>query len=160
MIEKTCCFTGHRVIEPGKIPLIKRELEKEIVLLIKSGYLYFETGGALGFDMIAAQTVLSLREKYAQIKLVLVLPCLSQTERWNASNKAIYEEIKKKADDIIYTSQEYNRGCMHKRNRYLIESSSICIAYLIKDFGGTVYTVKYAKNKGKAIINIAESILV
>ena len=57
MDEKICGFTGHRIIK-GKI---KTRLEKEISNLCEKGYNTFFSGGALGFDTIAAQTVIKLK---------------------------------------------------------------------------------------------------
>lgn len=68
----------------------------------------------------------------------------------------INRDIKQKADKVVYTSQEYTRGCMHKRNRHLVDNSSACISYLTENKGGTFYTVNYAKSKGIEVINIAE----
>lgn len=68
----------------------------------------------------------------------------------------LYDDIKQKADKVVYTSQEYTRGCMHKRNRHLVDNSSACISYLTENKGGTFYTVNYAKSKGVEVINIAE----
>lgn len=45
---------------------------------------------------------------------------------------------------------------MFRRNRYLVDNSSICIAYLTKNKGGTAYTVDYAKKLGVTVINIAD----
>ena len=45
---------------------------------------------------------------------------------------------------------------MHKRNRYMVDSSGICICYWIRDKGGTAYTVRYAEKKSLKIINIAQ----
>lgn len=124
--------------------------------LIEYGYCFFAAGGALGFDTIAAQTVLELKKQHPQIKLILVLPCLSQTKSWSDTDKQIYEQIKGQADKVVYTSQEYTQGCMHKRNRHLVDNSSVCVCYLSKTSGGTAYTVEYARSKGLRIINIAE----
>lgn len=110
----------------------------------------------MGFDTLAAQTVLDLKSDYPQIKLILVLPCLSQTNGWNSRDIEIYKVIKQKADKVVYTSQEYSRGCMHKRNRHLVDNSSVCICYLTQNTGGTAYTVEYAKRKKLLVINAAE----
>lgn len=56
---------------------------------------------------------------------------------------------------MVYTSQEYTQGCMHKRNRHLVDNSSVCICYLTKESGGTAYIVKYAKERGLEVINVA-----
>jgi len=88
--------------------------------------------------------------------LILVLPCLAQTRGWSIEDVEIYEDIKNKADKVVYTSQEYTRGCMHKRNRHLVDNSSACIAYLTKNKGGTAYTVDYATKHGLTVFNIAD----
>ena len=81
LIEQTACFTGHRDIPFFCIPSLKRKLKKTVEDLINQGYCYFGAGGALGFDTLAAQTVLDLRKTHSQIKLILVLPCKSQADR-------------------------------------------------------------------------------
>lgn len=110
----------------------------------------------MGFDTIAAFAVLKLKERYPDIRLILVLPCFSQTRGWSQEDIEIYDDIKQKADKVVYTSQEYTRGCMHKRNRHLVDNNSACISYLTENKGGTFYTVNYAKSKGVEVINIAE----
>ena len=158
MKEKTCCFTGHRDIPSGAYQLIFKKTEEMVESLIQKGYLYFGAGGALGFDTIAAFTVLKLKERYPNVRLILVLPCLAQTRGWSKEDVEIYEDIKSKADKVVYTSQEYTRGCMHKRNRHLVDNSSACTAYLTDSKGGTAYTVDYAEKHGLTVFNIAELI--
>ena len=153
---QTCCFTGHRIIPSGMERKLFRVTEKVVENAIKSGYRYFGVGGALGFDTIAALVVLKLRESYPSIKLILVLPCLNQTRGWSKEDIEIYENIKKQADKIVYTSKEYTRGCMHKRNRHLVNNSSLCICYLTEEKGGTYYTVKYAQENQLAVVNVVE----
>ena len=123
---------------------------------IEQGYRYFGCGGALGFDTLAAQTVLRLREIYPEIRLILVLPCRDQTRGWKQADVAEYDRIMKAADKVTYTSEQYYSGCMHKRNRHLVDYSSLCICYLTEASGGTAYTVNYAQSQGLKIINIAE----
>lgn len=156
MESKTCCFTGHRLLPENQKDIIAARLEQAVVSLIRSGYLYFGAGGALGFDTVCAQTVLRLRKSYPAIKLILVLPCISQADRWSAADQAVYREIMRQANKVVYTSQEYTRDCMFKRNRHLVDHSSACICYLNKVTGGTAYTVEYAKKRGLQIINLAE----
>lgn len=154
--EKTICFTGHRKIPLEKKDEITRQLKETLIQLINRGYLYFGAGGALGFDTMAEQAVLSLKEEYPQIKLILVLPCKSQANAWSTEDKEVYMEIIRKADKVVYTSQEYFRGCMQKRNRHLVDYSSVCVCYLTQDTGGSAYTVRYAISKGLSIENVAE----
>ena len=88
------------------------------------------------------------------MKLILVLPCLTQTRGWRPEDVTEYERIKAQADKVVYMAQQYTIGCMHKRNRHLVDHSSICVCYLTEDSGGTAYTVRYAKKQGLEIINI------
>ncbi len=154
--EKTACFTGHRTIPPQQWERLTWNLRETVEETILRGYRYFGTGGALGFDTLAAQTVLDLKRKYPHIRLILVLPCLSQTERWSREQQQTYEAIKAQADKVVYTSRAYDRGCMHRRNRHLVECSSLCICYLTHPTGGTAYTVDYAAAQGLEVVNLGE----
>lgn len=156
MIEKTCCFTGHRNIPVNQRSYIAERLENELIQQIKRGYMYFGAGGALGFDTIAAQTVLRLKKRYAYLKLILVLPCVTQSKGWGKEDQEIYDKIKSHADKVVYMSEMYTDGCMFKRNRHLVDHSSLCICYLTNSSGGTAYTVRYAQKQGKTVINIAK----
>lgn len=154
---QTSCFTGHRELPTGLARwTLTKKLEQAIIEQIEKGILFFGAGGARGFDTLAAQTVLKLKRKYPDIKLILVLPCLTQTRGWPAGDVEEYERIKSLADKVVYTSQEYTKGCMHKRNRHLVDNSSVCICYLTKGNGGTAYTVDYAEKQGLEIINLAQ----
>lgn len=155
MRKYTCCFSGHRRIPNEDLFIVKQKLMKAISSAIKDGYIYFGAGGALGFDTLAAQTVLEMKKQYAQIRLILVLPCLSQARYWREQDISEYERIKRSADKVIYTSQEYTYDCMHKRNRHLVNNSSLCICYLKEQSGGTAYTVNYAESRGLNIINVS-----
>lgn len=124
--------------------------------MIEKGVLYFGAGGARGFDTLAAEIVLELKKNYPQIRLILVLPCPEQTRGWNEKDVQKYEQIKEKAAKVVYTADHYYRGCMHVRNRHLVDNSAYCIYYLIKEHGGTAYTVDYAIEKELGIYNIAK----
>lgn len=154
MKELTCCFTGHRIISKEDMPFIKDKIKEEAEALINKGILYFGAGGALGFDMYAAEAVLELRNKYPSVRLVLVLPSRDYDNLWSDSQRKRYSAIRESADKITYVEEKYKPGCMHKRNRHLVDHSSVCIAYIRKEKGGTYYTVKYAKEHGLKIINI------
>ena len=133
---------------------IQARLRDEILKLIQTGVLFFGTGGALGFDTLAALTILELKQMYPKIKLILVLPCKDQTRNWKQKDIDIYTYIKNQADKVVYTSEVYSSGCMYKRNRHLVDHSGYCIYYLLRDTGGTAYTVRYAKENGLITIPI------
>lgn len=150
----TCCFTGHRQISPEIMPTLATELESVLLQLIGDGFRFFCAGGALGFDTLAAETVLHLKMQYPQIRLILVLPCHEQTRGWKPEDVRRYEAIRKKADKVIYTAEHYTRGCMHLRNRYLVDHSAVCVAYCTRTTGGSAYTMAYARRQGAPVIRL------
>lgn len=101
---------------------LSRRLKRTIIQLIQEGYRYFGTGVALGFDTLAAETILELKAEYPHIKLILVLPCVTQADRWSKRDQEVYEKIKQLADKVVYTSHGYTRNCMFKRNRHLVDN--------------------------------------
>ncbi|WP_302401475.1 SLOG family protein [Neglectibacter timonensis] len=153
--KESCCFTGHRILPAGELPALRAALRREISNLAEAGVGRFLAGGARGFDMLAAQEVLWLREERYALELVLVLPCPEQADRWNAREKQAYREMVQEADEVIYVSEVYTPDCMFRRNRKLVEESGSCICYLNRERGGTAYTVKYAEKLGLSIVNLA-----
>ena len=152
MREQTCCFTGHRDIPSTQRRALVENLEETVRQLIGRGMRYFGAGGALGFDTLAAQTVLSLLGEFPHIRLILVLPCPDQTRGWREADAAEYERIKAAAHKVVYTARRYTPGCMHKRNRHLVDHSGVCVAYCTRDTGGTAYTVNYARQQGLEVL--------
>ena len=156
--ETACCFTGHREIPAGDMSGIREHLKREIERLnTQNGVTVFYAGGSTGFDALASEAVIERRAVHPDIRLVIVMPHKEQAKRWSAEEKTQHEHIKSSADEVIYLAEHYYRGCMQRRNRHMVDHSSICICYLIKDTGGTAYTVKYARKQGLSIINLAEA---
>ena len=148
----TCCVTGHRHIPENEKASLKARLREAIARLIERGYIYFGTGGAIVFDMLAAETVLELRQTYPHIRLILVLPCSDHTARWSARDVREFERIRAEAFAVTGGEYPYADGCMLARNRRLVDGSSVCIAYQRKSTGGTAYTVAYAQRCGVDVI--------
>ena len=155
MREQTWCFTGHRDLPHALLPQMKEDLDRAILHLLAQGVRFFGAGGALGFDTLAAQAVLRLRQSHPELRLILVLPCRTQADRWTARQKDTYASILARADKVIYTSDSYFAGCMHYRNRFLVEHSGHCICYYAYARGGTHYTVGLCQRAGIPIINLA-----
>ncbi len=156
MKEKTVCFTGHRDIPAAVRKDVLKRLARTVGELYLEGYRTFCAGGALGFDTLAAAVVLVLRKKRPDVHLHLILPCADQAKGWQQADIDMYEAIKKEADEVTVVAPHYTRGCMHDRNRRLVDESAVCVAYMTKASGGTAYTVDYAKKQGLPVINIAE----
>lgn len=163
-MKKSVSFTGYR---PSKLPFLndpycdeykklKKVLYNEYEKLVLRGYKFFLTGGAMGCDLLAAEVILELRAKYGRRRVAheLCLPCVNHDEKFDDNSKRRLEEIKKKSMVTYVTGGEYTSGCMQRRNKYMVETSSILIAVYDGLSGGTKSTVEYAKKKGKKIIVI------
>ena len=153
------CFTGHRKILGVHTHILPIRLDRAIQNLIRLDYCNFIAGGAVGFDMIAAEAVLAARELNPRITLFLALPCRDQTARWkNPSDIARYQRLLEEANAVHYIQDTYSSSCMHKRNRWMIDNSAVCVAYLNDAAsGGTAYTVHYARVKDVPVVNLADS---
>ena len=148
---KICAFSGHRNLKGYDFdPAL---LDRVVENLIKTGTENFLCGMALGFDMAAAESVLQFKSKYG-VKLTAVLPCKNQSENYSEANKARYQRILDSCDEVIILSEEYYKGCMHARDRYLVENSNAVVCFLRKSGGGTFYTVSYAKKLNVPMIEL------
>ena len=151
----SCCFTGHRTLPREEESAIRSRLAQSVLKLYREGFRAFIAGGALGFDTVAAEVVLALKAKLTGISLVLVLPCANQAARWREADRARYEAIKEKADEVICLSPYYYDGCMQVRNRHMVEISCACIAYMTNPYSGAGQTVRMAEKAHLRVINIA-----
>lgn len=145
-----CAFSGHRVLKSDfDNQLLYRVTEN----LIRTGTEEFLCGMARGFDLAAAQCVLELKKNY-DIKLVACIPCLTQSESFSKKDREIYEKVIENCDEKVILSENYYRGCMQVRNRYLVENCDVLVCYLREESGGTFYTVKYAEELEKHLVKL------
>jgi uncharacterized phage-like protein YoqJ len=114
----------------------------------------FLTGGAIGFDTIAARCIIRFRISHPDIRMILVLPCINQSERWTDAQIESYNYTLASADEVIYASEEYTSRCMMERNAMLAERADILIAYVSRPDSGAAQTVRMAKQKNKEVYNI------
>lgn len=156
--EETVSFSGYR---PAKLPgggdenaegiiQLKHDLYDAVIEAVSHGFDSFFVGMADGFDMLAAETVLSIKEKTPHIRLTAVEPFEDGSTR-----SAQYQAIIEQADDVVTFSTQYGRDTYYVRNEYLVDHSSLLICYYDGRYGGTEYTVGYAHKQGVQIINLA-----
>ncbi|MBR5520762.1 MAG: DUF1273 family protein [Oscillospiraceae bacterium] len=157
-MDKRCCFTGHRVIPDDKYVKIMQSLRHHILKLYTEGYTVFNIGGAQGFDTMAAQAVLKLKENFPDVQLHLYLPYPGQSDKWSGTDREVYRHILRHSDKAVYSAQDYTPGCINSRNRALVDNADICIAFCNQTSGGTVYTIGYALDNNVKVINIAAEI--
>ncbi len=146
------CFSGyrlHKFPDLNQLPAIQAKLACVMQDCVQKGFHTFSVGMADGFDIMAAEEVVKLKELYPNITFVAVIPC----HNWREFTP--YEEhIMKQADSIIAVAEKATTKSYHRRNRYLVDTSSTLICYHDKSPGGTQYTVNYATSQGLEIINI------
>ncbi len=147
VIKGICCFSGHRIIDKGELAEVISNTENAVEKLISQGVDVFYSGGAVGFDTLAADIIMHKKLQYPNIKLIVVLP-YHKTIR--SCEK--HDGICNMPDEIITLSDNYYPGCMHVRNRYMVDRSTHLICYCMRDQGGTAYTLKYAKKASVDII--------
>lgn len=155
--KSTCCFTGHR---PQNLPwgfnelderclIMKEKLKEEIINAIENGYSTFISGMALGFDMIACETVLELKKHYKHIKIIGAIPCKTQSHFWKEKDKQRYNSLLARLDSVRCIYDSYiGKECMLERNRFMVNNSSLIIALFNGTKGGTKITLDYAKKQG------------
>lgn len=151
----TACFTGHRQLEDSELPALVMRLDAVIERMHVQGYRRFICGGALGFDMLAAERVIDYKKTHPDVHLAIAIPYAAQSKAWPVSEGRRYERIIYAADETHVLSRTYYKGCMLVRNRYMVDHSSYVICYLTQIKGGTASTVAYASKEGCPLLNIA-----
>ena len=154
-MSKICCFTGHRSLPKGKVRKIYSKTCETIRELVNEGYTDFRTGGAVGYDTLAATCVLQMKKEFPQIKLHLILPCENQEKNFKEFSKKAYLYILNHADSTTYVCKHYFDGVMAVRNRALVNGADTCVACLTKLRGGTFQTVNMARRAKVKVINVA-----
>ena len=157
MLERarTCCFTGHR---PDKLPwgpderdprclALKESMARELEQLYLRGYRHFISGMARGADLYFAEAALALREKYPALTVEGAVPCQSQADRWPPEERARWRRILDACDLETLVQQNYDRWCMHRRDRYMVDRASAVLAVFDGTPGGTMYTLNYAMDR-------------
>lgn len=150
----SCSFSGHRKIPPEHLFLLGDMLLSEISSAYEEGYRTFYTGGAVGFDTVAAQAVVSFRIFHRDVRLVILVPCIGQEAYYSDSERGKYEYLLSVADEVVFMQDAYSPGCMRKRNAELVARADMLICYVGHDRSGSSQTLALARENGKKIINL------
>ena len=104
---------------------------------------------ARGADLYFAEAVLALRTRLPGVTLECACPCETQAHSWPAEEQARYQNILERCDYETMVQQRYDRFCMMRRNRYMVDHAShILTVYNGVPQGGTAQTLQYAIRKG------------
>ena len=74
------------------------------------------------------------------------------TPHFSAAQRARYDALLSACDERVVLHERYENGCMFERNRYMVDRCDVLLAYLESGRGGTLYTVNYARKKGKRVL--------
>ncbi len=159
--SKTVSFSGHRSfkMDNGGLFLqswddIAIRLDDILRGLIAEGYTDFMCGMAEGFDLMAGEAVVALRNEFPQLRLVAVLPFPEQSKGFDTATKARYEALMAAADETVIVRPCYTMDCFHARNDFLVDNGSVLVCYYNGSLGGTRYTVRRALQRQVRILNI------
>ena len=165
--EITCCFSGHR---PPRLPWgsqesdprcreLKDRLARALTEAYAEGYRHFLCGMAQGTDLYFCQAVLDLRRAHPEVTLEAAVPFTGQADRWPAADRQRRQALLDQCDLETVVQHTYSPGCMSRRNRYMVDRSSLLIAvYDGIPQGGTLNTLAYAMRKGvrTVVLPVAE----
>lgn len=159
----TCCFSGHR---PEKLPwgynesspgcaALKQRLARTLEEQYHRGFRHFISGMAQGCDFYFAEAALALRDRYPDVVVEAAIPCPTQSKNWGAAEQARYQGILDQCNLETVVQQHYTQGCMLRRNRYMVDRSSLLLTVYNGSSGGTRYTVSYALSSGLEVIRLS-----
>ena len=160
--EITCCFTGHR---PSKLPWgqnendprcvkAKQELASRLEGIYETGFRHFMCGMAIGCDMYFAEAVLNLRDRHPDVSLEAVIPCGTQPDRWAKPLRMRYTSLLDRCDSVKVLQIMYSRDCMMRRNKYMVDNSSLLLGCFMGIPGVTMNTIVYAERSGLKVLLI------
>ncbi|BDF70723.1 hypothetical protein CE91St41_20480 [Oscillospiraceae bacterium] len=160
--EHTCCFTGHR---PEKLPWredesdlrcldLKSRLSQALEGAYTRGMRHFICGMAQGADFYFCEAALELRARCPGVTVEAAIPCEEQAARWRDRDRERYFSLVAACDFETMVQRHYDRGCMLRRNRYMVDRSAMLIAVYDGMLGGTMYTISYAMRQGLEIVTL------
>ena len=155
MKPKMCCFIGHKDLSAYDESKIEKALKEQIKKLIDKGVDSFLSSCRLGFETLAALTVIKMKSGcYFSSNLLLVLPKEEQHKNWSKKDIQKYEYIKKNMYSV-YEVEPQDGTELLSQNKHMIDLSS----YVIVAFNGeekvvshTRAAINYAKEQKKKII--------
>ena len=133
-------FCGHAQISQSE--KIEKWLYDVTQKLIEQGATTFYLGGYGAFDSLAASVLREQKKRYPQIELILVLAYLNTGRNTSGYDGTVYPPLETVP----------RRFAISHRNRWMVESADVVVAYVLRDWGGAAATLRCAKQKKKQIM--------
>jgi len=149
------CGTGHRPdklggyskdVLRGLIEVADRWLERNPPSMVISGV-------ALGWD-----TALAIAALRRSIPTKAYVPFEGQDSKWPEESRRRYRKILSKCQSTVFASiHGYTSTCMQFRNKLMVDDSELVLAlWNGEEKGGTWNCIRYAREKGRTIVNLWE----
>lgn len=138
-----CTFFGHRECYGLDSPVLHQAIEE----LIVKGVDTFYVGNQGQFDSAVYGCLKQIRKEYPHIRVCVVLAYLP-------TEKNEYDDI---ADTMYPEIEGHPKFAIERRNRWMIDRSDYCICYINHTWGGAYKFARFAKRRGKAVINIGNA---
>lgn len=164
MAEKglTCCFTGHRA---AKLPWrfderdprceqLKVKIADAAEAVYTAGIRHYICGMANGCDLYFCEAVIALRGEHPDITVEAAVPYEGQADGWPQELRRRYLKLLTDCDYETLVCRAYTPDCLMRRNRYMVDASSVVIAAYDGKPGGTMSTMLYAMRRGLEIIEV------
>lgn len=143
-------FTGHRTY----LSEADEELRQLLEELYAKGARRYLCGMAWGFDLSAGEAVVQHKLLHEDVELVAVEPFAEFRSLFRGEDAERYDALIAAADCRVVVG-ENNVGAYMRRNDYLVDHSSLVVAWWdSRRDGGTAYTALRARRKGREVINL------
>jgi uncharacterized phage-like protein YoqJ len=143
-------FTGHRTYRSEADEELRQLLEE----LYAEGARRYLCGMAWGFDLSAGEAVVQHKLLHEDVELVAVEPFAEFRSLFRGEDAERYDALIAAADCRVVVG-ENNVGAYMRRNDYLVDHSSLVVAWWDgRRDGGTAYTALRARRKGREVINL------
>lgn len=153
----SCCFTGHR---PDRLPwgihendprclALKAQLAQAVAQAYQKGYRHFICGMARGADLYFCEAVLALGREKPDLTIEAAIPFTDQDIYWPQADRDRRAALLDQCHYETVVQHNYSPSCMARRNRYMVDHSSLLLAvYDGTPKGGTAGTLIYAVQQG------------
>ena len=139
-------FCGHAQVV--QIEQVTEWLYTITQVLIEQGATTFYLGGYGAFDNLAASVLRAQKKRYPQIEMILVLAYLETTKDTSGYDSTVYPPLETVP----------RRFAISHRNRWMVESADVVVAYVLHDWGGAATTLRHASRKKKKIISYCDRV--
>ncbi len=141
-----CSFFGHRDVQVK----LEEKIEENVVRLItKYGVNTFLVGNQGNFDYVVQKVLKKVKGKFPEIECDVVLARLpGKVKKSPLEHPTIFPAILENVPP---------KFAVDRRNHWMVEKSDFVITYTKSPTGGAAKFQRLAQQKGKKVINLAES---